>query len=505
MVDFVAYYSDTIERLVNMNLVNARRNMDINMVEFVDDLCKEIAKKLRDHVVYDGFEPSDNLNQIREMNKAKSKFKKSFNGQIYSTEETYSRAYKFKFKLSYDGSISKVDMLIYIPLISDDGVNYLIKGNKYCVPFQMVDAVTFNRTDPKGKYDEVILRTATQPIQMQRYKSTIRDVKGVIYNVNSFVIKLHSKLKNVPFLLFYFATFGFHTTMKYFGLYLRVITELPEPDDTIYNDYLFFKFGSLYILVRKYIFENSVHTRDLVATILLMDKRTINETNISDVNFWIYNLGFMLDKTNCLTKGAGIRFTFMSALDPRTSDIIKSFIGKENINSTYDVVRWMFFNYSTNVSKDVSLVNKRLRLSEYIIEPLKSELKNKANRFTKIRGSYKDIKALENVFRPSPSIILDAINGKTSGLNIGKFTSNVNDLSLMHAITKTTQIGPGAPGSGKSSFLPREFKRLHHSMTGRTDLISTSVNSPGVTLNILPNCNIDPDTLGFNKIISLDD
>lgn len=504
MRDFVAGFSDLTKSIINMDLIKSRSNE--NMVKYIDELCKEIKKILGEDVEYLGYEPNDKITYLQDMNRPKQKSKKGFSGKLISTEPTYARAYNFNFKISFKGEIRKISMIIYVPLICEDGVNFLIKGNKYCTPFQVIDSITYNRTDSKNRYDEVCLKTSVHDVKMQRFKYCIRDIKGIPYNVNIFNIKFHSKVNKVPFVLFYFATFGFFKSLEYFGLGnpitgVKVFSELPEPDSEYHKYYLFFKFGSLYLSVRKSVFMNNTFVRDLIGTILSINKkRSITVDTINKVDYWLMTLGGHLSNNNTLSSGHSLRATFINSLDPRTIELIKTFVGKENLNSIFSVVKWMFFDYSINISKDASLINKRLRLSEYIIDPLKQTLKRKAYQCVAGRGGFRDIKRYEDVFKVSRSIIVDGIIGKSSGLNTGKFSNTVNDFSILNTITKCSQTGPGAPGSGKMSFIPKEFKRLHQSMISRIDLISTSVNNPGANLNILPNCNIDSVSLGFKKL-----
>ncbi len=496
MSELVSRFSDTIH-IVNEDLINCRKKED--MVEYVIALCKEVEKMLgHHHIEFLDCVPDDSNYQIREINKAKNNKKKKSYGTIISTEETYARAYNFKFKLKYNDETRLSTMKIYIPLICEDGINYLIKGNKYCAPFQLVDAVTYNHHNPKLKFDEVCLKTEVQDIHMQRFKNNITDVDGVTYTAYRFNIKLNRFVNKVPFLLFYFATFGFFKTLEYFGIDnpgigIRIFEELPPITDPWRKYYLFFKYGSVYISVRREAFLNSGQIRDLITTILATKKRSINSTTICDVEHWTQVLGTHLSQSNPMSSGESLKITFYNSLNPRTSQIIKTFIGKE-LNTIYAVVRWMFTNYSINVSKDNSLNNKRLRLSEYLINPLKQALKRKAYQFNRTRGGYRDIRRLLDVVGMSPMIIIDAINGKGK-VPTAKFSNAVNDMTLANASLKGTQSGPDGGASG--GYVPKEFKQLHPSMAGKTDLISTSVNAPGVNITLLPNCKIDVDTLGF--------
>ena len=503
MEDFVSKFSSSVKQIVNTDIIKCRQNE--NMVSYIDELCKEIQKMIGNDVEYLGFEVNDRIKQVREINKAKQKSKKKRLNTIYLlTEPTYARSYNFNFKLKFRGEVRKISMPIYVPLILDDGVNYLIKGNKYCSPFQLIDSVTYNRIDSKNKLEEVCLKAAIQDIKMQRFKSNIKDINGISYNTNRYNIKLNRKISKVPFILFYFASFGFHKTLEYFGLSTPIVgvkkfDVLPPITDKMHKYYLFFKFGNVFLSVNKHIFEESLQVRDLICTILATKKRSITPETIAKTEFWMMSLGSFLSQSNTLSSGNSLRTTFINAVDPKTSELIEDFIGKKNLNSTFSVVRWMFFTFSTNISKDVSLINKRLRLAEYIIDPLKQLLKMKIYSYSKARGGCRDMKRLESLFAVPPSIILDAIIGKTSGLNTGKFSNAVNDFSIMNSITKVVQTGPGTPGSGKGTHIPKEFKKLHSSMLSRLDIINTSVNNPGGNYLLTPNCRIATN-LSFKKI-----
>lgn len=506
MIDFVSTFSSTMKNIVNEDIVKCRRNE--NMVEYIDDLCKEIQKMVgTSEVEYLGYEVNDKISQVREINKLKQKTKKKRAGSInLLTESTYARPYNFNFKLTFKGEIRRVSMMIYVPLISDDGVNYLIKGNKYCSPFQLVDSITYNRTDSKNKYEEVCLKAAIQDIKMHRFKTAIKDNNDVTYVGYRYNIKLNNKINKVPFILFYFASFGFNRTLDYFGLSkpiigVKIYNELPEPTDKKHKFFIFFKFGNVFLSVNRKIFEESSHVRDLICTILSTKKRSITSETVIKTDFWLMSLGSFLSQSNTLSSGLSLRTTFINSIDPKTSELIEDFIGKKNLDSVFSVVRWMFVSFSINVAKDASLINKRLRLAEYIINPLKEVLKRKCYAYSRTRGSFRDLKRLESIFNVSPSIITDAINGKNPQLNTGKYSNAINDFSIINSITKVTQMGPGS-GGGKSQHIPKEFKYLNPSMIGRIDLISSSVNNVGSNLLLLPNCDINPHNMSFNKILT---
>lgn len=500
MNNLVAGFSDTLDRLVNPNLISIRRNE--NMERYIDEYLKELVKRFKPgEVKYLRYRPVDK----HTIESVSSRKQGKGTELVIFTNDTYSRKFAFDFELNFQGDVRKHTMTINIPLICDDGVSYLIKGNKYCIPFQMVDSVFYNRSSSKNKSDEICLKTALNDIKMRRAKIQLKDVDGVLYTTNEYLIELNRSVSKIPMLLFYFAEFGFFRTLEFFCLNkpaigVNILTDLPPEDSWMRKKFLFFKYGSLYLSVRKDTFVGSHIVREMIACVLTTKKKNITAETIKEVRYWIQTLGTVIYTSNTYNGGIGLLKTFKTSLDDHTKWLIREFVGVKTINDIYTAVRWMFLRYIPLVKQDLSLVNQRLRLTEFIIWPLQQKLLRKTNSYENRRGNYKNIKTLQDVFKIDDNIIIDSIIGKSSdgnALNIGKYNNAVNDLSLNNYITKGTRVGPGSSTSMKTKYVPEEAKRIIESMIGRIDIVSCSSNKPGATFNIVPGCQINTTNMGF--------
>jgi hypothetical protein len=502
-------FSDTLERTVNKDLVNIRKYEDL--VIYIDELMKEAEKQLGNGVImkYLGWETADNYQQVLEVNRNIKAEKKSKNDKSVSIEETYARIYVFKIKLNYRDEERNIGLRLEVPLICDDGNNYLIKGCKYCIPFQLVDSVISTHIGyaNKKKLDEVSVKTMMQPLQMQRFEKDIKDMDGMKYSTHYMNLKLNNRVSKVPFVLFYFALFGFYNTLRYFGMVstdrksgcIRLFDELPENRQEEYPDWIFFQFGQMYLAVYKSMFHEEPNLRCFVATILQLNKRSVNGKNIRYRNYWLDILGTHLSINNSIQSGHSLITTFKNSVDARTLKNIEKYEGKK-LRSAYEVVRWMFNTFSVQILKGGGdLDNKRLRLGEYIIEPLRSELKSRIFGFFEARGGYSDMKKLENVFKVKEDFLISEIISSKSRTNsnaIGRFMDNVNDFSIVNTISKGTQTGPGAV-SASSKYVSDDLKKITPSMVERMDIFTASPNAPGSSFNIAVGCNIDPDLMNF--------
>lgn len=494
MLEFVSAYSHQFDH-VNRDIVKGIRERD-DMAGSIEEACIELARTIPDHIKYLGYSYDDSGKVIRELNKSKSKDKKDSKSSV-SVDQTYARLAVFKFKIRFDGVSRFVEMPIYIPLFID-GYHYLIRGNKYSAPYQLTDAVTYT-----NKEDMVVIKFMTRAIKMSREKCTLTDVHGAQYQSHQFYMHLTSK--KVPFLLFYFAHFGFFRTHKYFGCekLMGFCADYPiEPME----DRIFFKFGMLYMWVNRNHFESSYLFRQYIATVLALGKKGINQDTVQRVTYWKTILGASISETKTLEKGQGLISTFIVALDHRTMENIDKLVGHKGFKreSMFSVVRWLFLNYSEAAAKSASLENKRIRLSEYQVTPLIRILYHKLYRFMNTNAKTRDMRRLEDIFKVSPAIIINAIIGKTrsksGSLNIAKFSSYTNDFALINVGLKYTSAGPGSPMENSGKMVGDRYRRFDVSNVGRTCLITTSNSDPGISGSLVPSAQVDLESMTFKPI-----
>jgi hypothetical protein len=502
MRGFLAAYSSQFDH-INEDIVRNIRLND-NMVEKIEEICIELTKSLQDNnnvtVKYLGCDFDDSKNRFREANASKKKDSKTGkfqNVQYVNVNPTFSRMAVFHLYIKYQDprtkevSVSNVDMPIYIPQFIDD-YHYYIRGNKYSAPYQLTDAITY-----LGRNDSIILKTLTRAIKLSREAKVIKDVHGLEYK--TYVFYTHVSTKKIPFLLYYFAYYGFFVTLRYFGLdkLVRLFKECPiEPDD----DTVYFKFGKLFLGINRFAFNAMYELRQFVCTILQLQRKNLDLEYIRDTYYWRWILGANISSNKSHDNGKDLLLTFLTCLDRRTIENIKNIIGGPFRSTSFAVLRWMFKNYSSLSNKNTSLQNKRLRYSEYIVAPLIRDMQGKLYRFLKTSVNMRDKKRLLDIFKPSPSIIVHAIIGKTKNknqvLSIAKYSNQVNDMAIFTAL-KYTRAGPGTAIEKIGKRAGISYRLMDTTYAGNVDLITTSAGSVGISGVLTPYAEVDGQTLAF--------
>lgn len=494
MKKFVAEYSNLFDN-VNRDIINIRREDD--MLMYLEECCRELENSLPDNIKYLTYTKDSSRKSFRTTARGENKKKGATSNDNYeyvNVDYTHAIKYIFKFSVKYEDSKTIATLPIYVPQLDDQTQTFIIRGKRYSAPFQLIDSVVY-----AGKKDSIVMKTLTRAIKMSRSRSTILDVHGQKYKTHAFY--LHMKSKRIPFLLFYFASFGFFKTLRFFGVEddIGFYSEIPiEPDKNL----IFFKLGSMNMGVNRRLFQTNHAFREFVSSILDLNRRSINISNIQSVMFWENTLGYASGSTNnTRVKAQELLVTFRTALDKRTMDNIQKLMNTSLKRNTFAVVRWMFLNYSMLLNRTTSLDNKRLRLSEYLVVPFVRDMLQRLYRYLSMSTKRKDIDKLLDIFKISPTIIIDAIIGKTKkgGLNIAKFSDYVNDMTLFNVITKVTIAGPGSPVEGGGKMIPNSMREFDQSFMGRIDLVTTPNGDPGITRSIVPSADIDPELMIFRK------
>ncbi len=501
MREFLSSYS---ERHTDMNefVIKDYRIKD-NMVEKIEEMCKELEKNLHENVTYIGVDFDDSRKRFSESSAGGSKKRDSKTGKLenvtyVNVNYTYSRMAVFHFRVRFkdprtgDVNMSKVDMPIYIPQIKD-GYHYFIRGNLYSAPYQILDQLCY-----RGKDDSIIMKTLTRAIKLSRKQVYITDVHGMQFKSHEFYYHLGNK--KIPFLLFYFSYYGFFRTLQYFGVdkWVKLYEEYPiEPSEKT----IFFKFGKYYLGVHRDTFNANFLLRQYVATVLSLSRKNLDLGDIQNSYYWMRTLGAYISQTKTYEQGAMLLTTFITTLDARTIDNIRKQVGGSKKETTWAVLKWMFLNYSSLSNKTDGLQNKRLRYTEYLITPLVRDMQMKYYRFLKTRFKMRDMKRLIDIFKISPGIITNAIIGKVKNknmsINIAKYSDQTNDLVILQTTT-VTKAGPGSAFERVS--LKRagaNLRQMDNSYLGAIDLITSSSANVGVSSVISPYAEIDEETMTF--------
>jgi hypothetical protein len=466
------------------------------MVEKVEEICLEITRSLTNYVKsikYTGYDFDDSKNRFRESNTSKKKDSKTGkfeNKQYINVNPTFSRMAVFHFTIKFvdprnkETVVSDINMPIYIPQFIDD-YHYYIRGNKYSAPYQLTDAITY-----LGRNDSVILPTLTRAFKISREQKIIKDIHGLEYK--TFAFYMYVSKKKIPFLLYYFSYYGFFTTLRYFGVenMVRLYKSCPiNPDD----DTIYFKFGKLYLGVSRFSFNTMYELRQFICTILQLQRKNLDIEYVRDAYYWRMVLGSTTSANKPYEQGRNLLLTFLTSLDPRTIKNIKNIAGGPVRETSFEVLRWMFKNYISLSNKNMSLQNKRLRYTEYIVAPLIRDIQSKLYRFMKTNENMRDKKRLLDIFKPSPNIIVHAIIGKTKNknqaLSIAKYSNQVNDMTIFTAL-KYTRAGPGTAIEKIGKRAGIGYRVIDTTYAGKVDLITCSNSAVGLSGVIVPFCKV---------------
>lgn len=491
-------YSKKFDHFNDDIILNIRKNDD--MVEYIDETWREIQRHIPHNMKYLGYHFDDTGRRFRELNVGKDK---SGSGRKnMSIYDTAARLCVFEFELTSknqqtgQNETCYMECPLYIPLYVDN-YHFYIKGNKYSVPYQIIDAITYTNRE-----NMIVLKTKTRAIKLAKEKENgIEDAYGNKYNANVYYLYMTSK--KVPFILYYFAYFGFYNTFRYFGAekFCRFFDDCPanQSDDPTH---IYFKFGKIYIQVEKEAFDNYYNLRNFIYTVMACKKKNLDVDDISDTTRWKFILGSSISENDAFKKGVGLVKTFIISLDNRTVSNIRKLVGGAPKENMFSVIRWMFLKFSSLSSKSKSLLNKRIRISEWLIDPFLKETYKKLYRFLSTNEKSRDINRLIDIVKCPESLILGAICGRNRAgltLDIAKYAAGVNDNVILKDALRYTANGPGTPGSSGGGLTATQFRVFDPSYVGRIDIYQSSNSDPGTGGLFIPTAKINMDTLTFEK------
>jgi hypothetical protein len=500
-LEFVARYSRQFNNF-NDELIRGIRQKE-RMELMIDDIYKEICKFVPKNIKYLGFRADDRKHSFNTVNEGEDKKKRrSGNERIINIYPTYARLYIYMFKISVlNQQTEEMDSLylevpIYIPLYYDD-YHFMIRGNLYSTPLQITDSIFYT-----NRSNIVVLKNMARAIKCTREKrnTLLSDIYGNKFSVQTFNVYL-SKVK-IPFLLYYFAYFGFVNTFMYFGAdqFCKFHDTIPlEEDKTNY----YFKFGQIYISVDREAFNTKYLLRQFLATTLEVGKKNMDIEEITSTDRWKSILGSYISDNNVYQKGIDLLKTFIVSLDHRNIQLMKMLLpnpDKDPKKSMFAVIRYIFVNFGTLSTKTNSLLNKRIRLSEYLVNPIIQSIYKKLHRFLSTPKKNQDLQRCGDIIKVPASILINAVSGKAKddlAIDIVKFSSNCNDNSLLNAALSYTNNGPGSPGSKSGGLGGSSQKGIDLSHVGRLDINCSSNSSPGSAGSLCPTCKININTLTF--------
>lgn len=177
-----------------------------------------------------------------------------------------------------------------------------------------------------------------------------------------------------------------------------------------------------------------------------------------------------------LEKIKGVYTSLQRIIDDQTKEILT--IPMKEKEDVFTILRYLLLNFKELFAADPQdLHNKRIRLYEYILFPLRVYFGSHINRL--VNQNTRDEKSIEKIFNSLTPMFLMK-NLITSQLL--RTYNSTNDFNLFSAYLKGTFKGPQALGKGVSF----EQRDLNPSYVGRIGLVAASPGDPGVSFTFSP-------------------
>ena len=397
------------------------------------------------------------LNRRHIKNKAINKDKEI--SKIVSIRDTAQEMLQMEFVIDFDGDTRYIKKNLLIPSYIDN-YHMLINGKEVLPQKQIVDMSTYNQKK------SVKLKTTLTPIDLYKepIKGSFENTKGKSFKVKTFILNLFTKELNP--LYYYFAKFGFHKTLKYFGLKDVIDVTDTEFDNGI--NYYFKINKDLFVEVDKRYFNSNDFIRSFTYMVYDIFQGKIKLDSVDKVEYWVTKLGALFTKNTKtqLNKGYNVLVSFGRILDDITKSTLR--LDKKHLQSTHSLVRWLLQNYGDLRKKNNhDLAMKRVRCNEvtafYFIQSMAQRINNLLNK------KKLTIESIERIFNWNPDELFRIMISSRNTLL--KYDPDINCFELLNAL-RFSFLGSQGISGGKN--IGVQFRDIYPSHLGRIDLNGVS-------------------------------
>lgn len=474
MKEFMKEYSNSNPNSNRLNYGLINKEYDKPLIEYINDSAKslEVIKNIQFlGSRFVKYESEIDMNKYEKRRKVDNKNKEEI--KYTSIEDSRVGELILKFKITFKGKSEIIEKPILVPLPDEYGY-YQIKGKKYILMYQLVDASTYVTKN------SVVLKSI-MPIFLTRKPFTKKDTEGYEYTCPIYSTKVFKN--DITIMYFYFAKIGLTKSLRYFSVnhYIGVSNEKKDTEHFIY----FQISQGFYLKVKRNAFNDSQYIRSVAFMILNVCNSKVNINNMDCRQLWIEKIGNIFSvSTNHYEKGKNILVFFDRMLDETTKSNLR--IEPKYKKSMYSILLYMFQNFNELKKKDnMDMENKRLRDSEYIASLLNKEL---SKRILPVVNSGKKLtkEKIKDVFKFSGEILITQLYN--SGLF--RYDDQVNDMDFFSKL-KYTIKGPNSQGGQNSQSISSYSRGLHPSMLGRIDLNVVGTSDPGTGGVLTPFCETD--------------
>jgi len=315
---------------------------------------------------------------------------------------------------------------LIIPIQDEKG--YLtIKGKKAYLIYQLVDKMLY------PSFGAVTIKSL-MPICVKTSKDIFTDINGNEHTIPTYTIQIFKDAINV---LLIYSNIGITRTLNFLEVdrFIRVENKYYEYLDE--EEYIRFncdKDTDVCISVLKLAFEEDIYVRSIVGCLInLFNETKVQYKDIDNIDEWLLIVG----KRNTISKGKYQHIFFNRLLDEVTRKELK-------------------INYHDLWAKDnLSMINKRLRVNEYIGSFITKEISQRINRIISL-GSRASLKDNLNMFKFSEDLFMTTLY--SSG--VLRYAENNSDMDMKSKVLFTKK-----GSTGMSLFLLNCGKFLRASYT----------------------------------------
>lgn len=487
MYKMLSDYCRTFDDRLNLPLINRELDKDLHL--YVYEAIKSL--EVFECVKINGYTFNDKESDIRmnEYHRTRNTSKHGKNEketetvQIMNIPENRVGELTIDYTLSIDvkqpdGTV-KIETKDYkknilIPLKDDDGY-YTLKGKRYILMYQLVDATTYVTANS-------VVMKSIMPIVLKRKVKYITDV-----DKNRFTVPVYSTQvfrNEVNMLGLFFAKMGVVDTLTYLSAN-EVISFTEDMENDLDKYYYFRKSQTLYIKVLRCVFDENPEIRSIVGMILDASTNRTTLEQMLDTNFWLEKLGYQQNIKHASYKRMKAKNLLQSVdrmMDMTTRRVLN--IAPEHKDSMYSALRWMFMNYQDLKNKrTMDIRHKRLRDNEYIASLLTNDLSSSLYRvMNKVkRPCGRSLDVLEELFSFRGDILIN----KLYNSGIFKYDDVVNDMDFWNKL-KFTIKGPNSQGGKSGKTISTEQRGTDPSFIGRIGLNVVGNSDPGATGTLTP-------------------
>lgn len=420
-----------------------------------------------------------------------------------------SRLNKIHYVVHIDGLAKPIERDLYINKMLDNCF-YLNEGIRYYLIWQIVDSNSY------GFEDGVSMKSLNLPITMmarQRYdlqaelngplltnlpvfKAALfkKKVPPIVYILAKYALESLAnagmeKINNVDEFLEYKDEGIINYLSNFFGFEIKfsdTLNDLIEDNKTIFsikNQ----KEQGIYYSVPTEVIDTSIGKAFLASMSFITNevkepKKSIifNYDQLTNMWFWINEVGRVFNKSNDVYKKYEKVKTVYISLNRLIDDPTRKTltIPREYKESIFTIFKYIMSNFDDLMMADSQdLTNKRVRLYEYVLYPLRVYFGRKINSIlNSATRSTADLEKMFNALTPM-YLIKECVTSE-----LLHYYNATNEFDLFTSLLRYTFHGP----AGYTNTVSIDQRSLHPSYTGRISLVASSPGSPGTSGTLVP-------------------